>query len=54
VRLSTTLSRRYYFNRLWKITWVCMFGGRIVKHYERRDGVGKQWKYVRGSVQEAQ
>ena len=47
---------RYYFRRLWKISWVAVRIGngrlRVVKHYERRSASGKPWVHVRSIVTE--
>jgi hypothetical protein len=43
------IKTRYYMGRLWKIS---TFENRIrvVKHYEKRDAIGKPWNYVRSAV----
>ena len=50
--MSTTITRKYYKGRLWKITTVVVplnkYGTRcrFVKHYERRDAIGEPWQYI--------
>ena len=47
---------RYYFHRLWKISWVAVRIGhcrlRLVKHYERRVAVGQPWVRIRSIIAE--
>ena len=50
MRLTKTISRKYYKNRLWKITFTLTMKHRLVKHYERRDCIGSSWAYIRGIV----
>ena len=60
MRTTKTISRRYYKNRLWKITYTltdggsrCRGGYRLCKFYERRNSVGGAWALVNSAVQVA-
>lgn len=58
--MKTVLTRKYYKNRLWKITttltplylknkaFCAEYGFRFFKCYEKRDAIGEPFKFVRG------